>query len=134
MNNKIFKKIIISGFFLTFLLAACGGAASDNSSPSTVVEGYLKALVEKDDASLSILSCSDWESDALMELDSLQAVEARLDGLICTDAGSNGEFSLVKCQGIIIRTYNGEDQNMDLSTRNYQVIDQNGEFLVCGYQ
>ena len=134
MNQKIFKKLIILGSFLILVLTACGGAASDISSPSTVVEAYLKALVEKDNISLSTLSCSDWEPSALMELDSLQAVEVRLDGLICTDADSSGEFSLVSCQGKMIATYNGEDQNIDLSTRNYRVLDQDGEFLVCGYQ
>lgn len=119
---------------MSLLLAACGGALSNNSSPEKVVEAYLTALVNKDNNTLSTLSCSDWESNALMELDSLQAVEVRLEGLTCSDSGSSGEFSLVKCQGSLVATYNGEDQNIDLSSRNYRVIDQDGEFLVCGYQ
>lgn len=134
MNKKFFPKIIILVSITVLFLAACNGAASDTSSPSSVVEAYLNALVGKDNTTLSTLSCSSWESDALMELDSLQAVEVRLDGLICSDAGSNNEFSLVKCQGNIIATYNGENQSIDLSTRYYQVIDQGGEFHVCGYQ
>lgn len=134
MKHKINKEIMIIGSLVIVLLAACSGPASDNSSPSKVVEAYLTALVNKDNSSLSTLSCSDWEANALMELDSLQAVEVRLDGLTCNDAGTSGEFPLVNCQGNIIATYNGEDQNIDLSTRNYLVVNQDGEFLVCGYQ
>jgi hypothetical protein len=133
-QNFVQKKNILVSIIMLLFSAACNGAASSTSSPSSVVEAYLNALVEKDNTTLSTLSCSSWESDALMELDSLQAVEVRLDGLICSDAGSNDEFSLVKCQGNIIATYNGENQSIDLSTRNYQVINQGGEFLVCGYQ
>ncbi|MFH2037850.1 MAG: hypothetical protein ABIJ65_00275 [Chloroflexota bacterium] len=134
MINKYYKKFVALGFILFTALSACSGTASNNASPAAVVESYLKALVAKDDKSLSILSCSDFEADALMELDSFQAVEVRLDGLACSAVGTSGEFSLVNCQGNIVATYNGEDQNIDLSARNYQVIDQKGEFLVCGYQ
>lgn len=134
MKFNLLSKIIILGTFLSLVLSSCGGSGSKNSSPSTAVEAYLNALISKDNTSLSILSCSDWESDALMELDSLQIVEVRLDGLVCTSTGTSGEFTLVNCQGNIIATYNGEDRNIDLSLRNYQVIDQDGEYLVCGYQ
>lgn len=134
MKNNYLILTSILGLFLIISLAACSGAASKNSSPTSAVESYLNALVAKDNTTLSTLSCSDWEIDALMELDSLQAVEVRLEGLICEDAGASGGFSLVNCQGNIVATYNGEDQNIDLSTRNYKVIDQSGEFLVCGYQ
>jgi hypothetical protein len=134
MKHKIIKDILIIGLLMILLLTSCRGPESDSSSPAKVVEAYLTALVNKDNSSLSTLSCSDWEANALMELDSLQAVEVRLDGLTCKDAGSSAEFSLVNCQGNIVATYNGEDQNIDLSTRNYQVVNQGNEFLVCGYQ
>ncbi len=134
MIKRHYKCFPILGFIFIVVLSACSGTVSSNTSPGAVVEQYLQALVAKDDISLSTLSCSDYEADALMELDSFQAVEVRLDGLICSAAGTSGEFSLVNCQGNIIATYNGEDQKIDLSTRNYQVIEQKGEFLVCGYQ
>ena len=134
MNQIFNKRIMVLGCALTLFVAACNGASSSTSSPESAVESYLKALVGKDSTSLSTLSCADWEPGALMELDSLQAVDVRLDGLSCAKAGSDGEFTLVNCQGKIIATYNGEDQNIELSTRNYQVLEQNGEYLVCGYQ
>jgi len=132
--KHMIKEIAILGSLLIFILTACSGSVSDSSTPSKVVEAYLTSLVNKDSSSLSTLSCSDWEASALMELDSLQAVEVRLEGLTCKDAGPSGEFSFVNCHGNIVATYNGEDQNIDLSNRNYRVVNQDGEFLVCGYQ
>jgi len=111
-------------------LAACG--ASDADAPAKAVENYLTALVEKDGDRLPTLVCGDWEADALIELDSFQAVTARLDNLSCSQTGTDGETALILCTGNIIATYNGEDQALDLSGRTFQVTQENGEWLVCG--
>jgi hypothetical protein len=123
--------------FLVFMctaalvLSSCG-KASDPAAKA--VEDYLNALVNKNSNSLSALSCAKWESNALLELDSLQAVATKLDNLSCAVTGSKGSTTQVVCQGKIIATYNGEDQQFDLSVRTYQVVNQGGEYLVCGYQ
>ena len=124
--------VIILLSVLALLLSACGGKAADPAAKA--VENYLNALVSKDATRLSALSCADWESSALLELDSLQAVKTRLDGLTCTTTAVNGTTSDVSCQGKILATYNGEDQTLDLSVRTYQVAQQGGEYLVCGYK
>ena len=36
------------------------------------------------------------------------------------------------CKGKIVATYNNEDQELDLSVRTYQVVQEGGEWLVCG--
>ena len=118
--------IIISTLFLT----AC--ASGNGDTPAKAVEDYLNALVAKDENRLSMLSCGDWEDDALLELDSFQAVTARLDGLACEQTGTDGETALVLCKGKIVATYNNEDQELDLSVRTYQVVQEGGEWLVCG--
>ena len=119
---------------IALLLSACGSKAADPASKA--VEDYLNALVSKDSTKLSALSCASWESDALLELDSLQAVKTRLEGLSCKSAGASasGGNTQVNCQGKIMATYNGEDQALDLSVRTYQVVQQGGEYLVCGYK
>ena len=117
---------------LALLLSACGGKAPDPAAKA--VEDYLNALVNKDSTRLSALSCADWESNALLELDSLQAVKTRLDGMDCKTTGTNGTTSDVSCTGKILATYNNEDQTLDLSVRTYQVTQQGGEYLVCGYK
>lgn len=118
--------IIVSTMFLT----AC--ASGNENAPAKAVEDYLNALVAKDENRLSTLSCGEWEDDALLELDSFQAVTARLDGLACEQTGTDGEAALVLCQGKIVATYDNEDQELDLSVRTYQVVQEGGEWLVCG--
>jgi hypothetical protein len=116
---------------VALLFSACGKAADPSAK---AVEDYLAALVNKDANALSALSCADWESNALLELDSLQAVTTQLESLACTAAGTDGTTTQVNCQGKIIATYNNENTELDLSVRTYQVVLQGGEYLVCGYK
>ena len=118
--------ITIAAFFLT----AC--ASANNSAPAKAVEDYLNTLVAKDADRLPTLVCGDWEEDALIELDSFQAVTARLDNVACTQTGTDSETTLVNCTGKIIASYNNEDQELDLSVRTYQVVQEGGDWLVCG--
>src|SRR5688572_31740513 len=111
------------------LLVAC---ASNADAPAKAVENYLNALVEKDEDRLSTLVCGTWEEDALIELDSFQAVTARLEDAACTQTGTDGETALVHCTGKIIASYDNEDQELDLSVRTYQVTQEGGDWLVCG--
>jgi hypothetical protein len=117
---------------LALPLSACSGQAGDPASKAVV--DYLNALVSKDSTKLSARSCATWESSALLELDSLQAVKTRLEGVSCKTSGTTGGTSQVNCQGKIMATYNGEDQALDISVRTYQVVQQGGDYLVCGYK
>jgi hypothetical protein len=127
------RKILLSIFILMlagFVLAACSGSSDD--APAKAVEVYLNALVAKDENRLPTLVCGDWEQDALIELDSFQAVTPRLENASCQQTGTDGDTALVQCTGKIIATYNDEDQELELSTRTYQVVQDNGDWLVCG--
>lgn len=124
-------------FFLILILVilsalALSACASKSNGPTKAVEDYLNALVAKNSDRLTTLSCKDWENEALLELDSFQAVTTRLDGMSCSQTGTDGDTALVLCKGKIITTYNNEDQELDLSTRTYQVVQQGGDWLVCG--
>ncbi|MEW6094416.1 MAG: hypothetical protein AB1531_10680 [Chloroflexota bacterium] len=123
--------LVFLALALGLLLAACG-LSSD--APAQAVENYLNALVNKDSDRLSALSCAEWEPQALLELDSLQAVETRLEGLACTSTTEEDGSVSVNCVGKILATYDGEDQELDLSVRTYVVAEQGGEYLVCGYK
>ena len=126
------KRLFLLTVFASLLLAACG--TSSAVGPEKAVEAYLNALNEKDSTRLSTLSCANWEPTALMELDSFQAVSTTLEGLSCAQTGTDGANALVKCQGKIVASYNGELQDFDLSTRTYTVENSTGEWLVCGAQ
>ena len=132
LEDSVRKVLVIwlMAFVAALLLSACG--SQNNDAPAKAVEDYLNALVEKNADRLTTLSCSDWEDDALLELDSFQAVTTKLDGLACAQTGTDGDTALVLCKGKIIATYNNEDQELDLSVRTYQVVQQNGDWLVCG--
>ena len=112
------------------LLSAC--ASGNENASAKAVEDYLTALVEKDANRLSTLSCGDWEDDALLELDSIQNVTARLEGMSCEQTGTEGSTTLVGCSGKIILTYTDEDQEIDLEPRTFEVVQEAGEWLVCG--
>lgn len=126
-----FAPIVFLTCLTALLFSACGQA---KNPAAKAVEDYLAALVNKDGNALSALSCADWEPNALLELDSLQAVTTRLENLACTAAGTDGTTTQVNCQGKIIATYNNENTELDLSARTYQVVQQGGEYLVCGYK
>jgi len=125
------RKLIFLLFILliTNILTAC----SSNSDASVLaVENYLNALVNKEADRLPSLVCGEWEEDALIELDSFQAVTATLEDVSCSQIDTDEGVALVLCNGNIVASYNNEDQRLDLSTRTYQVIEQGGDWLVCG--
>lgn len=115
---------------VSFSLTSCGSSSTD--APAKAVENYLNALVAKDAERLPTLVCGDWEEDALIELDSFQAVTASLENVSCTQTGTDGDTALVLCTGNIVASYNNEDQRLDLSVRTYQVVEEGGDWLVCG--
>lgn len=125
--RKIFLLALVA---ISFILASCGPSSTD--APAKAVEGYLNALVAKDAERLPTLVCGDWEDDALIELDSFQAVTASLENVSCNQTGTDGDTALVNCAGDIVASYNGEDQRLDLSVRTYQVVQEGGDWLVCG--
>ncbi|MFN8404011.1 MAG: hypothetical protein U0V48_10715 [Anaerolineales bacterium] len=124
--RKIFLLALVA---ISFILASCGSSNTD--APAKAVEDYLNALVAKDADRLPTLVCGDWEDDALIELDSFQAVTASLENS-CTQTGTDGDTALVLCTGNIVASYNNEDQRLDLAVRTYQVVEEGGDWLVCG--
>jgi len=127
---KIKTCLLVVCVLFSLALIACG--SNQEVGASKAVENYLNALVNKNSEQLSALSCADWEPTALTELDSFQAVTTKLENLACQQTGTEGDNTLVLCQGKIIATYNNENQEIDLSARTYLLVNQSGEWLVCG--
>jgi hypothetical protein len=121
--------LLLIVFTANTLLTAC---SSNTDAPAKAVEDYWNAIVAKDSERLPTLVCGDYEEEALTVLDSLQAVTARLEDVSCTQAGTDGEMALVDCTGKMILTYDTEDQEIDLSTFTYEVVQEGGDWLVCG--
>lgn len=123
-------KLVFFSIFVILALSACG----DGGSAAQVVEDYYQAVLAKDVDSAMALSCADWESNAQMEVDSFQPVDATLDGFACEQTGSDGDMAIVTCTGQIVMSYDGEDQFLDLSGQSYQAQNVGGDWLFCGYR
>jgi hypothetical protein len=123
--------VVLVLFTLVSILAVgCSGGSGDAAS---VTKAYLQALVDKNENTISDLSCADWESQAKLEVESMQSVKAELKNVSCKVSGTDGDKTLVSCQGSIQFTYTNESQQLDLSQRTYEMTKEGGEWRVCGY-
>ncbi len=121
---------LIAGFVGVQILSACG----QQDSPVQAVENYLKLRVASDSPKLLAISCKDWEGQASVEAASFQSMNAKLDGMNCKQAGEDGQYTLVACQGKIVTTYAGETRGWDLAAKNFRVVKEDGQWKMCGYQ
>ena len=80
------------------------------------------------------LSCAEWEAQARVEATSFKSMQASLDGVTCKDAGADGKYTLVSCQGKIITSYNGESRDWSVAERQFKVVQDGGDWHMCGYQ
>lgn len=126
MKNKIL-------FLFSIIALAVSACGAGDSGASQTVEGYITALASKDEAGLVSNSCADYEDDALLVLDSLELVEVSLaDGVACQEVGNDGDTTLVNCTATLQMSYGGEPQELDFSNITYEVVNENGNWLVCG--
>jgi hypothetical protein len=112
------------------ILTACAGSGN----PAAAVEGYFRALVDKDATKAINLSCAAWETNARTDVDAFSMYPATLENIACQEAGTEGDFRLIQCTGTAVLDYNGEKQEIDLSARVYKVLNEGGEWRMCGYQ
>ncbi len=59
--------------------------------------------------------------DAFLEYDAYQGVKTSLSNLDCRQTGEKDGFTLVTCQGKLSLSYQSEQQEVDLSLRNYRL-------------
>jgi hypothetical protein len=121
---------IILLFLTFFFITAC---SNNNDAAVKTIESYINALSNKDTVQIANLSCSTWEKDALAEVDSLTAVGSTVENLSCTVIGQEGNDIYISCTGHLALDYNGEAQQIDLSTRTYIARQNDGEWRMCGY-
>jgi hypothetical protein len=119
--------------FFLFLLTACSGPTAGSSPAVGVLTDYFNAFVARDEEKMSGLICPDWETDALLEYDSFQATETKVEGLACKQSGTEGEVVLAACDGKIVARYVDQTQEFDLSQRTYRLEKVGQDWKVCGY-
>lgn len=127
---KRYRAISVIGL-LFLLLTAC---SSPQEKAAKAIEDYISALSNKDSVQLSNLSCNAWQPEALVEMDSLTSVGSKVENLACQQASEQGTDKLISCTGVIALDYNGEIQQIDLSSRTYIARQEDGEWRMCGYR
>jgi hypothetical protein len=127
-NQRIVIVFVI--FISIFILVGC---SRGQNSATEAIEAYILALSNRDSVRISNLSCADWEQNALLEIDSLTAVGSKAVALSCEQTGQEGIDTYVSCTGTLDLDYNGEAQQIDLSTRTYIARQDDGEWRMCGY-
>lgn len=129
MKRNIF--IAVMAILLVAILSACG---SVKDPAAQAVEQYLAAMVAGNSDQIVSYACKTYEEQARQDVDSFAGVKASLDKASCQKSGTSVDATLVTCQGKIQATYGNENQSFDLSGQTYQVIQEGGEWRVCGRQ
>ncbi len=130
MHRPTLRVIILSTLLLSFL-ASC---TAQKNGAVQAIEGYLQAMVTKDNTHITNFACAAWEAQAQTEADSFAGVSAQLQGLACQVSGQDGSTTLVTCSGKIVASYNGENTDINLTGRTYKAVQEGGEWRMCGYQ
>jgi uncharacterized protein (UPF0254 family) len=126
--------LVMISIFIILILFISGCSTAKKPNPSDATYEYLKALSEKDKTKVINLSCKSWEEQASLEVDALLSVGAALNNVHCQVTGSEGDFQLVNCSGILDLTYNDEIRSIDLSPRIYSMALEDGQWRVCSYK
>jgi hypothetical protein len=128
------NKIICLMLVLIFCVLLAGCAGTKIARASEVVKVYFQAISAGDADSAASVSCSAWQETARDEVASFAGVKTKLENLSCQVVTSKDSEASVECSGAIIATYVDQDMRFDLSGRQYRVSQQDGKWLVCGYQ
>ena len=130
-----FYKLLLHLALPVFVISASACSSPNQSQPAAdAVTAYLEALVQKEENAMINQACAEWESQAKLEFDSFAAVKVALEGPGCLETGQDGSVRLVSCSGKIIASYSEEDLIIDLAERTYQVVNEGGEWRMCGYR
>ena len=132
MSKTGFLFLTATIFLFTLLLTSCTGSGGSNDGAVEAVETYIQALSDKNADHMIAASCAAWEEQAQLELDAFAGVQTRVEDMACQVTGSEGETTLVSCTGQIVATYSAEDRNFPLDTTAFQVMQEGGEWRVCG--
>lgn len=129
-----YPRFIVIGLVLALLILVITACGNEQDSAGQAIEAYIRALSDKDSIQIRNLSCTSWEQDALLEIDSLTAVGSKVENLSCSTTSQEIDLAYVSCTGIIALDYNGEAQQIDLSSRTYITKQEDGEWRMCGYR
>ncbi len=128
------RLVLLLIIIFSLFLAGCAGGNQEQAA-AAAVQSYWQAMVERDLNKVVASSCAAWEAQARTEFNSFSAVTLKLDNVKCQAAGqAAGNTAQVTCSGAIIANYGAEDLTIDIADRTYRVVNEGGEWRMCGYQ
>lgn len=127
LNKKTRKITIIAAIAMVMLFSAC---SSSQSAPESVVAEYLSAMAVQDSDTMVALSTANWETNALIDADSLTNVSTELQGLECKVITSDSTSADVVCNGQLQLTYNDEVRAIELNSFTYHLVKVNNAWLI----
>jgi hypothetical protein len=113
-------------------MASCSGGSS-TAEAAVAVETYIQALADRDLHSITNTVCLAWGEQAHLEFASFSAVTTKVEGLDCQVTSNEGDYALVKCQGVLITNDGEEDQEIQLQVNHYHTLFEKGKWRMCGY-
>lgn len=111
---------------LLLVLAAC----ADEGDPAQAVEQYFQAQLDGDVNELRGLLCTNLEAEVEDRANSLAGLDAELRDVECTRGDTEGEYTIVNCEGVIFINYGTE--NSELPLASYRTILEDGQWKMCG--
>jgi len=133
--TKVLRKLLHANgliILIVVFLTACSTTSSRDLAAGAV-ERYLHGLAGRDINQIITNTCSAWESQARQEYDSFAAVRLELKDVSCKATGQEQAYTLVDCTGSIIANYGDEDLQIDVADQTFRVIQEGGDWRVCGY-
>jgi hypothetical protein len=119
---------MIRAFYIVILIFIFSACASESGDPAQVVEQYLQAKVERDEAVLRQLLCLPMEADFSREAASFSSVtDVTIEAMKCQRVGDSDS---VQCSGEIVAVYGTENTSFPLTS--YRVVQEDGEWKWCG--
>lgn len=99
-------------------------------APSDVIYRYLEARLVSDVAMMQSLSCASWDSQAIIQSQSFQAMNAELQNVACYLSSEGDREAVVTCDGNIVTNYN--DQLREWPLGSYRLIVEEDQWRMCG--
>lgn len=99
-------------------------------TPADVVYRYLEARTRSSAADMQALSCSAWDSQAVIQSQSFRAMNAELKEVNCSASSADETRASVTCEGFIQTTYNGQTREWKLG--GFELVREEDEWRICG--
>lgn len=127
------KKVLLFILLTCLVIAGCVNQETKSTEEAKVVESFYQAIVGQERDKIGSIACSDWEKDAVREVDAFMGVKSELKDFTCSVQKSEGDAADVVCDGSIAASYGNEVTEFPLKDRVHKVVKQNGEWRLCGF-